>query len=89
MNNKLRLVSGLIVAESKLPKKVKIKLLDFIQYKATDVYLKLLLMDGAIVKLDKKAKRIVNERFKVHPISKKLSENTFKAFGNTFIILTK
>ena len=89
MDKKLRIVSGFIVAESKLPKQIKIKLLDFIQHKATDVYLKELLMDGQIVKLDEKAKKAVNERFKTHPIRKKLSENIFKAFGHTFVILTK
>ena len=63
MNKKLRLVAAFKVLESTRSKSSKVKLLDFITEKASDIQVKSFLMDGKILKLDEMAEDIVNDRF--------------------------
>jgi len=65
MDKQLRIIAGEIVVESKISKSAKLKLLKFIQTEATDGQIKVLFLDGKIVKLDEQAEEIVNDRFKV------------------------
>jgi len=61
----LRILTGMIVTESKLSKPAKLQLLNFIQNEATIPQIKALLMDGEIVSLDEQAEEIVNSRFEI------------------------
>jgi len=68
--NSLKVFAGKVIVESKLSKSAKLQLLNFIQNEATIPQVKVLLMDGEIVSLDKNGEEIVNDRFKNHSISK-------------------
>jgi hypothetical protein len=63
--NKLKIVAGKIVIESKLPKDAKHQLLNFIQHEASEYQLKLLLLDGKVDNLSEEGKQIVNDRFEL------------------------
>lgn len=63
MDTQLRILAGSIVTESKLSKPAKLQLLQFIQKEATVAQIKVLLMDGEIINLDKQAEEIVSARF--------------------------
>jgi hypothetical protein len=62
-NNQLKLISALVVKESKLPKDAKLQLLNFIQNEATKHQLMVLLMDGKIDKIDENKKVIIEQKF--------------------------
>lgn len=70
MDKTLRIFAGKMIVESKLSKSAKLQLLNFIQNEATIPQVKVLLMDGEIVSLDKHAEEIVNSRFENHAVSK-------------------
>ena len=63
MYKQLRILAGEMVVGSKLSKAAKLQMINFIQKEATDAQVKVLLMDGEIVQLDKQAEEIVNDRF--------------------------
>ena len=73
MDKNLRLLAGSIIVESKLSRSAKQQLLNFIKEEASDVQIKVLLMDGKITQLDKDAENIANERFKNSKFSKNIS----------------
>ena len=68
MDKQLRIIAGQIVVESKILKSIKLKMLKFIQKEATDAQIKVLFLDGKIVKLDEQAEKIVNDRFEVSEV---------------------
>lgn len=75
MDKQLRLFAGKVVVESKLPSFVKKTMLKYIKEESTtDGQIKVLLMDGEIVKLDEIAEEIVNDRFDNHTIKQMVSE---------------
>ena len=75
MGKQLRLFAGQIIVDSKMPTSGKRTLLNFINEESiTDAQIKVLLMDGEIVKLDEQAEDIVNDRFDNHPIKQMVSE---------------
>jgi hypothetical protein len=70
MDKTLRIFAGKMIIESKLSKSAKLQLLNFIQNEASIPQVKVLLMDGEIVSLDKHAEEIANSRFENHAVSK-------------------
>jgi hypothetical protein len=75
MDKQLKIIAGSIVTESKLSKQSKLQLLNFIQYEATDIQIKALLLDGKILtKIDKQTEQIIEDRFKNHNIKKIINE---------------
>ena len=65
MDKKFRLLSAEIVMCSKLPASVKKQFISFIKEAPTDAHVKALLMDGEIVKLDKEAEKLVEQRWEL------------------------
>ena len=64
----LQLISFAVVVESQLPKAAKTQLINFIK-EASDIQLKVFLMDGEIISVDANVEQIITERFNAHPIN--------------------
>ncbi len=87
MNNKLKIIAGSIVVESKLGKSAKQQLLNFIQKEVTEVQLKSFILDGEIVVLDEQSECIVNDRFAVLEAGGKVAE--FRKIANKCLLKQK
>lgn len=75
MDKQLRLFAGQVIVSSKLPSDVKRTLLDYVKEESiTDGQVKVLLMDGEIVKLDEQAEAVVKDRFDAHMVKQLVSE---------------
>jgi len=65
-NKELQLIAASVVSESELSKGAKLQLIKFIQYEATDVQVKAILLDGKILtNIDEQTAEIINDRFAV------------------------
>ena len=65
-NKELQLIAASVVSESELSKGAKLQLIKFIQYEATDVQVKAILLDGKILtNIDEQTAAIINDRFAV------------------------
>ena len=82
MDKQLRIIAGEIVVESKLSTSVKVHMLQFIQKEATDAQIKVLFMDGKIVKLDEQAEQVVNDRFDVSETGGRVAKLRKSYMGN-------
>jgi hypothetical protein len=70
--SELKLLNAAVIYQSKLPKEAKIQLLNFIKNEATEIQLKVLLLDGKIIsKIDEVTEQVINDRFKAN---KKISK---------------
>jgi len=68
--NTLKILAGDIVTQSTMTKASKLQLLNWLQSEATEVQIKVMLLDGEpFVELDEQAEEIVNARFEQHPLN--------------------
>ena len=86
MDKQLRLFAGTIIVESKLPKDVKLKLLEWVKKQATDSEVKALLMDGKAISVLKEDESFINERFENHLIYENLNEGIVKTIAGMVLL---
>jgi hypothetical protein len=65
--SELKLLNATVIYQSNLPKESKLQLLEFVKKEATELQLKVLLLDGKIISnVDEVTEQIINDRFKAN-----------------------